>query len=146
MKKIFSLLLFCLGLTFTIAAQPIVYSGTYSAELAAAGTTYIYPLKSNGDTITFNQLGVMSTVCTVDSTSGNGNGTIVLQYCETLANGTGNGHWVDIDTTTITAEPTGSSRTVTNPFGSRRIRAKCTQSGTGGTEYFLRMSYMNWPW
>lgn len=147
MKRIFLLLTFIIGLVVaSVTAQPVVYSGRYTASLAAAGTTYIYPLKDNGDTITMGSLGVLSTVTTVDSTGGNGNGSIVLQYCETTANGTQNGRWMDIATTTITVTPTGSTRTVTNPYGSRRIRAKCTQSGTGATSYALTMCYENWPW
>ncbi len=144
MKQLFLLLMFTITMAFTVTvvAQPIVYSGKYTTTLAAAGTTYIYPLTANGDTITTGQLGVMSTVTTVDSTGGNGNGTIVLQYSETLAND----DWYDIATETITVSATGSDRTVTAPYGSRRVRAKCTQAGTGATAYSLNLCYMNYPW
>lgn len=126
-------------LAFTMNAQPITYSGTVTVTSTNTDTDYLYPIRSSGDTITFDQIGVLTTTMTADSLTGTTAGTGTLQYSESTAGTV----WHDIATVTANGTTTVSTSTTTNPIVCRRIRMKCSTTGTQTTKWVLSYAWMN---
>lgn len=142
MKKLLFLILLS-AFALVTSAQPICYSGTASVTNTNSATNYIYPLRANGDTITYGQAAYASYQLTSDKVSGTASGTAILQGTLTAANG----NWVNLDTLTITnTAHLASSVWTINPMIYRRVRVAVTTSGTQVVDATLIHNWINWPY